>query len=102
MVQNRVTQPVEVWNEESDDSDVEVIENPQNQAREPWILRDNPKKQIIGYPIAHVMMRWTINLVNNLAFISQVELKLLDEAESDENWIIATQEELNQFERSKV
>ena len=42
------------------------------------------------------------NVCNNFAFLSQVEPKSFVEAENDESWILAMQEELNQFERNKV
>ena len=40
--------------------------------------------------------------MNNVAFISQIESKNIEEAESDPSWINAMQEELNQFKRTNV
>ena len=40
--------------------------------------------------------------MNNVAFISQIEPKNIEEVESDLNWINAMQEELNQFKRINV
>ena len=37
-----------------------------------------------------------------VAFLSQLEPKNVKEALNDDHWIVAMQEELNQFERSKV
>ena len=39
------------------------------------------------------------NIYNNLAFISQIELKNICEAKIGENRMIAMQKELNQFEK---
>ncbi|XP_075475642.1 putative mitochondrial protein AtMg00820 [Primulina tabacum] len=43
-----------------------------------------------------------INEFMHDAFVSQIEPKKIDDALLDTNWIEAMQEELNQFERSKV
>ena len=40
--------------------------------------------------------------MNHIAFVSHLEPKNIIEAEKDPNWILAMQEELNQFERNKV
>ena len=37
-----------------------------------------------------------------MAFLFQIEPKSFKEAEKDKSWIVAMQEELNQFERSDV
>jgi glycine cleavage system H lipoate-binding protein len=37
-----------------------------------------------------------------MAFLSQIEPKNINKAIEDESWILAMQEELNQFERNKV
>nr|CAN77969.1 hypothetical protein VITISV_027333 [Vitis vinifera] len=64
---------------------------------------NHPQYQIIGNPSSGVRTRSSLrNICNNLAFISQIEPKNINDALVDENWMIAMQEELNQFERSEV
>ena len=63
----------------------------------------HPTEQIIGDPGDRVRTRASINnVVNHFAFLSQIEPKNIGEAESDESWMLAMQEELNQFERNHV
>ena len=63
----------------------------------------HPQEQIIGDPNQGVRTRSKFrNLDNYLAFVSQIEPKSIEEAECDSDWLIAMQEELNQFERNKV
>ncbi|RVW19280.1 Retrovirus-related Pol polyprotein from transposon RE1 [Vitis vinifera] len=64
---------------------------------------NHPQDQIIGNPSSGVITRSSLrNICNNLAFISQIKPKNIKDAIVDENWMIAMQEELNQFERSEV
>ena len=63
----------------------------------------HPKEQIIGDTSKGVTTRSALrNIASNLTFLSQIEPKSIDEAIDDEDWILAMQEELNQFERNKV
>ena len=62
-----------------------------------------PQDQIIGNPSSGVKIRSSLrNICNNLAFISQIEPKNINDILVDENWMIVMQEDLNQFERSEV
>ena len=64
---------------------------------------NHPQDQIIGNPSSGVRTRSFLrNICNNLAFISQIEPKNINDALVNENWMIAMQEELNQFEKSEV
>ena len=64
---------------------------------------NHPHDQIIGNPSSGVRTRSSLrNICNNLAFTYQIEPKIINDALVDENWMIAMQEELNQYERSEV
>ena len=64
---------------------------------------NHPQDQIIGNSSSGVRTRSFLrNICNNLVFISQIEPKNINDALVDENWMIAMQEELNQFERSEI
>ena len=63
----------------------------------------HPKDLILGDPSHGISTRSSIrNICTHMAFISQIEPKTFLEAEKDESWIMAMQEELNQFERNQV
>jgi len=65
--------------------------------------RYRPLDNIIGN-ISKGVTTWHSlkNACNNMAFVSLIESKNINEAIIDEHWIISMQEELNQFERNKV
>ncbi|KAH9649211.1 hypothetical protein KPL70_025897 [Citrus sinensis] len=69
---------------------------------------DNSKGKILGIgnvgdPSRGVTTRSSLrNTCEHVAFISQIEPKSFADAENDESWIMAMQEELNQFERNNV
>ena len=62
----------------------------------------HPQDLIIGDTTQGVTTRFKLKSLVNLAFISQIEPKNIDDTLNDEFWVIAMQEELNQFERNKV
>ena len=65
--------------------------------------RDHPWELIVGDPQAGVQTRSaTRNECFFFGFLSQVEPKKIEEALIDPDWVIAMQDELNQFERQKV
>uniref|UniRef100_A0A2N9HKZ7 CCHC-type domain-containing protein n=1 Tax=Fagus sylvatica TaxID=28930 RepID=A0A2N9HKZ7_FAGSY len=67
------------------------------------VVHNHPKELIIGEIEHGVSTRSKLkDICNNMAFLSQIEPKNINEAIEDESWILAMQEELNQFERNKV
>ena len=65
--------------------------------------RDHTVDQIIGNPSGGVRTRRTT--INNClygCFLSQEEPKVIEEALKHSDWIVAMQEELNQFEKNNV
>jgi len=71
--------------------------------REWRVSRYHPFNNIIGDISKGVTTRHSLkDICNNMAFVSMIEPKNLKEAIIDEHWIIAMQEELNQFERNNV
>ena len=91
-------------------SENEIKEEPQTERREgdgpPTTLRhlkDHPPKQIIGNMESGIKTRGQLqNEVEFSAFISEIEPTCIEEALNDCDWIIAMQEELNQFRRNQV
>jgi len=67
------------------------------------ILRDLSVDNIIGQIQKGVSTRnFVSNLCKHMAFLSQIEPKSVGEALKDESWIVAMQDELNQFTKSEV
>ncbi|PKA62339.1 putative mitochondrial protein [Apostasia shenzhenica] len=67
-----------------------------------WKYKEaHPPEQIIGDPSQGIRTRSSLqNEVNHSAFISQIKPKSFEEAENDDFWILAMQEELDQFKRN--
>ncbi|KAJ4763435.1 Pol [Rhynchospora pubera] len=70
------------------------------------VLREvssHPLTNVIGDPREGVRTRSSLHqTIGHCAFVSQLEPKSFKEANVDPNWIVAIQEELNQFERNQV
>ena len=85
----------------------EIEETPQPTSKDDlpkdWQFKKaHPQELIIGDTTKGVTTRSKLKFFVNLAFISQIEPKNVDDALCDEFWVLAMQEELNQFERNKV
>ena len=62
----------------------------------------HPQELIIGDTTKGVTTHSKLKSFINVAFISQLEPKNVDNVLCDEFWVLAMQEELNQFEINKV
>ena len=68
----------------------------------PWV-RSHAIENILGDRTRGVQTQSQVqNIASHLAFLSHIEPKTAKEALLDEDWIIAMQDELNQFTRSNV
>ena len=66
-------------------------------------VRDHPIDQVIGDPIQGVRTRGALkDTYEYTTYILQLEPKNFKKAENEKSWILAMQEELNQFKRNKV
>ncbi|KAK2429756.1 putative mitochondrial protein [Trifolium repens] len=86
------------------EEDAETSTEPQVQNKGPSVRvqKNHPKDLIIGNPEQGITTRRTNDVIANSCFVSMFEPKNVKEALTDEAWIEAMQEELNQFERSEV
>ncbi|KAJ3698926.1 hypothetical protein LUZ61_002631 [Rhynchospora tenuis] len=94
-------------NENQDDTPYdEPQQDPQPDYESPEVLREvssHPLTNVIGDPREGVRTRSGLShMIAHCAFVSQLEPKTFKEANVDPNWIVAMQEELNQFERNQV
>ncbi|GMI76671.1 hypothetical protein HRI_001336400 [Hibiscus trionum] len=91
--------------EDSQDPPLEVLKDLAIEEKEvsyPRELNYVKDGEILGDPSKGVTTRSSLRLMNHVAFISCIEPKNIKEALKDDFWIMAMQEELNQFERSNV
>ena len=91
----------------SDKDDVVVPTSPKSEPEEAnkdpsiRIQKDHPKELIIGDPNCGVITR-SREIISNSCFVSKIEPKNVKEALTDEYWIGAMQDELNQFKQHEV
>ncbi|WVZ21878.1 hypothetical protein V8G54_000422 [Vigna mungo] len=92
------------------DEYVETVINPKHNRKSTevdhpeWKVSKNVSTDnIIGDISRGVSTRRQLNqFYMNVAFVSKIELKKIEDALRDENWMMAMQEELNQFKRNNV
>ena len=79
------------------------MENSQPLPKDWRYATNHPKELILGDVSKGVTTRSKLHdLCGNFAFISHFEPKNILEAEGDLYWLLAMQEELNQFERNQI
>ncbi|MBY3556131.1 hypothetical protein HGI15_22650, partial [Modestobacter lapidis] len=89
---------------ENQEEGTSIVDDISQELPKAWKFKSShPKDLIIGDPSIGIRTRSKLkDLCINMAFVSQIEPKNFNEAEFDDFWIIAMQEELNQFERNQV
>lgn len=85
-------------NKESTETNNE-INHPNKRTKLP---KDHPIENILGDMQSVVKTRNQPSQMSNVSFISTIEPKNPKEASNDDSWILAMQEELNQFTRNEV
>ncbi|KAH9716801.1 hypothetical protein KPL71_021583 [Citrus sinensis] len=90
--------------EQEEQTNMEQHEGTSQTLPKEWrYVSSHPKDVILGDPSRGVTTRSSLrNTCEHNAFISQIEPKSFADAENDESWIMAMQEELNQFDRNNV
>jgi len=82
-----------------------ALDAPKEEKREPTrrnstLIKNHPAKAIIGDPNEGVTTRSKVK--DQIAMISQIEPKNVNETLEDESWIEAMREELDQFKKNEV
>ena len=89
--------------EENKDVQDDIVQENDDLPKEWKTSRNHPLDNIIGDISKGITTRHSLNdLCNNMSFVSLIEPKNFKEAIIDDHWIVAMQEELNQFERNDV
>ncbi|KAH9783400.1 Integrase catalytic domain-containing protein [Citrus sinensis] len=101
---NQEDAPPGIQEEHHEEPNTEQNEGTSQTLPKEWrYVSSHPKDVILGDPSRGVTTRSSLrNTCEHAAFISQIEPKSFADAENDESWIMAMQEELNQFERNNV
>ncbi|KAH9648834.1 hypothetical protein KPL70_025758 [Citrus sinensis] len=101
---NQENAPHGIQEEHHEEPNVEQNESTSQTLPKEWrYVSSHPKDVILGDPTRGITTRSSLrNTCEHNALISQIEPKSFEDAENDESWIMAMQEELNQFERNNV
>ncbi|KAH9780749.1 Integrase catalytic domain-containing protein [Citrus sinensis] len=101
---NQEDAPHGIQEEHHEETNAEQNEGTSQTLPKEWrYVSSHPKDVILGDPSRGVTTRSSLrNTCEHAAFISQIEPKSFEDAENDESWIMAMQEELNQFERNNM
>jgi hypothetical protein len=90
--------------EENEDHNEDQILEPTTARKGPSVRvqKNHPLDLVIGNPDQGITTKRSNEVISNSCFVSLIEPKNVKEALTDECWIEAMQEELNQFKRSEV
>ncbi|KAH9762390.1 hypothetical protein KPL70_000794 [Citrus sinensis] len=101
---NQEVAPHGIQEEHHEETNAEQNEGTSQTLSKEWrYVSSHPKDVILGVPSRGVTTRSSLrNTCEYAAFIFQIVPKSFGDAENDESWIMAMQEELNQFERNNV
>ncbi|XP_070034976.1 uncharacterized protein [Nicotiana tomentosiformis] len=99
IVTESISEPVSNHTKPQKESTTPVVGTRPNEWRsEP----EYPQKFIIGDPNGRMKTREALKKKANIALISQIEPKKIDEALKDSRWVQAMQDELDQFNKNQV
>jgi len=96
---------IQVNESEPEKEEIEEAEQDQmSTAKGPSIRvqKNHPQDLIIGNPDQGITTRRSVGVIDNSCFVSKIEPKNVNEALTNEFWIEAMQEKLNQFKRSEL
>jgi hypothetical protein len=100
---NPEEQPDDKQEKITEDTTTDTTDQPtQNKGPSVRVQKNHPLELVIGNPEQGITTRRSNDVIANSCFVSMFEPKNVKEALTDEFWIEAMQEELNQFKRSEV
>ena len=100
-----INAPIQMNESEPEKEEIEETEQDQMSTTKGPSIRvqkNHPQDLIIGNPDQGITTRRSVGVISNSCFVSKIEPRNVKEALTDEFWIEAMQEELNQFKRSEV